>query len=130
MLLQAGQLAVDMGLDKRVGFMGAGQMAEALARGLMHKGVLKPAQICCTDPVNNRKELFKSFGATPYDTNLEVGAACFRNLGITVNCCVITIANAGKRRVPHSTQHSKLPLYIHAGKACCTATLHVRFSNH
>eukprot|EP00877_Chromochloris_zofingiensis_P009390 jgi/Chrzof1/4704/Cz14g23140.t1 len=70
--LKAGQLAVDMGLDKRVGFMGAGQMAEALARGLMHKGVLKPAQICCTDPVNNRKELFKSFGATPYDTNLEV----------------------------------------------------------
>lgn len=59
-------------LDKRIGFMGAGQMAEALARGLMNKGVVTASQICCTDPVGARKDLFKSLGCASYDTNLEV----------------------------------------------------------
>lgn len=64
-----------MSLNKRIGFMGAGQMAEALARGLIDKGVVQASQICCSDPAAARKELFRSLGATPYDTNLEVTAA-------------------------------------------------------
>lgn len=50
-------------------------MAEALARGLIDKGVVQASQICCSDPAAARKELFRSLGATPYDTNLEVTAA-------------------------------------------------------
>jgi pyrroline-5-carboxylate reductase len=61
-----------MAIDKRIGFMGAGQMAEALARGLINKGVVTPRQITATDPVPARKELFKGLGANPVDTNLEV----------------------------------------------------------
>lgn len=61
-----------MSLNKRIGFMGAGQMAEALARGLIDKGVVHASQVCCSDPAAARKELFRSLGATPYDTNLEV----------------------------------------------------------
>jgi pyrroline-5-carboxylate reductase len=61
-----------MSLNKRIGFMGAGQMAEALARGLIDKGVVQASQICCSDPAAARKELFRSLGVTPYDTNLEV----------------------------------------------------------
>eukprot|EP00878_Enallax_costatus_P019742 GHUV01020836.1.p1 GENE.GHUV01020836.1~~GHUV01020836.1.p1 ORF type:complete len:243 (+),score=45.91 GHUV01020836.1:192-920(+) len=61
-----------MVLDKRIGFMGAGQMAEALARGLIDRGVVPVSQICCSDPSQGRKELFRGFGATPYDTNVEV----------------------------------------------------------
>jgi pyrroline-5-carboxylate reductase len=64
-----------MSLNKRIGFMGAGQMAEALARGLIDKGVVHASQVCCSDPAAARKELFRSLGATPYDTNLEVTAA-------------------------------------------------------
>lgn len=64
-----------MSLNKRIGFMGAGQMAEALARGLIDKGVVQASQICCSDPAAARKELFRSLGATPYDSNLEVSCA-------------------------------------------------------
>ena len=59
--------------------MGAGQMAEALARGLMAKGVMASSQMCCTDPVPGRRELFRSLGCAAYDTNLEVcggGVVC------------------------------------------------------
>lgn len=61
-----------MPLTQRVGFLGAGQMAEALARGFINKGVVQASQICCTDPVPVRKDLFVSFGATSYDTSVEV----------------------------------------------------------
>ncbi|KAI8476528.1 MAG: pyrroline-5-carboxylate reductase [Monoraphidium minutum] len=59
-------------LDRRVGFMGGGQMAEALAKGLINRGVVDAGQICCTDPVAARRDLFASFGATALDTTLEV----------------------------------------------------------
>lgn len=61
-----------MALDKRVGLLGSGQMAEALASGLVKKGVLSWSQICCTDPVQARRDLFTSYGATAYETSLEV----------------------------------------------------------
>lgn len=73
-----------MSLNKRIGFMGAGQMAEALARGLIDKGVVQASQICCSDPAAARKELFRSLGATPYDTNLEVTAAV---AAARLHCC-------------------------------------------
>jgi pyrroline-5-carboxylate reductase len=62
-----------MSLNKRIGFMGSGQMAEALARGLIDRGVVQASQICCSDPAPARKELFRGLGCTPYDTNFEVG---------------------------------------------------------
>lgn len=61
-----------MALNKRVGFLGSGQMAEALARGLIDRGVVEPSQISCSDPAQARKELFRSLGATPYDSNADV----------------------------------------------------------
>lgn len=48
------------------------KMAEALAKGLIDKGVVAPNQICCTDPVGARRELFRGFGAEAYDNNLDV----------------------------------------------------------
>jgi len=49
-------------------------MAEALARGLIDKGVVQASQICCSDPTAARKELFRSLGTQPFDSNLEVTA--------------------------------------------------------
>eukprot|EP00955_Chlamydomonas_euryale_P081723 363620-Chlamydomonas_euryale.AAC.4 len=37
-------------LDKRIGFIGAGQMAEALARGLMARGMIKGSQVRACGP--------------------------------------------------------------------------------
>jgi pyrroline-5-carboxylate reductase len=62
---------IDLG-NKRVGFIGAGQMAEALARGFINKSVVKAENICATDPVSERREVFRSFGATAFESNVEV----------------------------------------------------------
>lgn len=60
-------------MDKKIGFIGAGQMAEALARGFIAKGVCKAKDVFATDPVQERKEVFRSFGTNPVDGNVEVG---------------------------------------------------------
>lgn len=52
--------------------MGSGQMAEALARGLIAKGVVTADRMCCSDPSQGRKELFNSLGVASYETNIEV----------------------------------------------------------
>lgn len=59
-------------MTQRIGFIGAGQMAEALARGLLGRKMVTPDQLFCSDPHAPRKELFKSFGATPFESNLDV----------------------------------------------------------
>ena len=57
---------------KKIGFIGAGQMAEALARGFINKGVVKAEDIRATDPMEVRKDVFRSFGAVALDSNIEV----------------------------------------------------------
>ncbi|KAL4440680.1 hypothetical protein ABPG77_000389 [Micractinium sp. CCAP 211/92] len=59
-------------MDKRIGFIGAGQMAEALARGFIGKGVCRADQVFATDVVQARKDVFRSFGTTSVDSNIEV----------------------------------------------------------
>ena len=62
-------------MEKRIGFIGAGQMAEALARGFIAKGICRAEHMFATDPVQERKEVFRSFKTNPVDGNIEVGAA-------------------------------------------------------
>jgi pyrroline-5-carboxylate reductase len=50
------------GLDLRVGFIGAGNMAEALARGVLSAKLLRPDQLCATDPALARQALFRDLG--------------------------------------------------------------------
>lgn len=59
-------------IPQRIGFLGSGAMAEALALGLIKRGLINADQIACNDPNPVRKELFKSFGANPYDSNIDV----------------------------------------------------------
>lgn len=59
-------------LDTRVGFIGAGQMAEALARGFINKGVIKAENIFATDIVKERRAVFESFGTNSVDSNSAV----------------------------------------------------------
>ena len=62
-------------LEKRVGFIGAGQMAEALARGFISKGVVKASDMVATDPVAARRDVFESFSVKPVTSNAEVHLA-------------------------------------------------------
>lgn len=57
---------------KRVGFIGAGAMAEALAKGFIAKQVVDAKDIWCTDPSQSRIDLFKEFGCNPAADAVEV----------------------------------------------------------
>lgn len=59
-------------ITKPIGFIGAGQMAEALARGFAAKGVASADTMFCFDPSESRKDVFRSFGASGCDSSLDV----------------------------------------------------------
>lgn len=59
----------------RLGLIGAGNMAEAIARGALDRGVLPPGSLCAADPSPERLALFESFGVTPLADNAAVIAA-------------------------------------------------------
>lgn len=63
-----------MVLDKHVGFIGAGQMAEALARGFSDKGIVPADHMHCTDISKARRDLFQEMGAHAYEKAVQVNA--------------------------------------------------------
>ena len=63
-------------VSKKIGFIGAGQMAEALARGFHSRGVAPASNMYAYDPAPVRRDVFKSFGANPAETSSEVGYVC------------------------------------------------------
>ncbi len=59
-------------LDKKIGFIGAGNMARSLASGLINNGV-PASQIVLSDPDENaRRTLKEQLGVVVYEQNLEV----------------------------------------------------------
>ena len=59
----------------RLGLIGAGNMAEAIARGALDRGVLPAGSLCAADPSPARLALFEGFGVTPLADNAAVVAA-------------------------------------------------------
>jgi len=59
-----------------LGFLGAGQMAEAIARGVIGAGILKPDGILASDVAEDRREVFRSLGASVTADNAEVVRGC------------------------------------------------------
>ncbi|KAJ5077869.1 pyrroline-5-carboxylate reductase 2 [Anaeramoeba ignava] len=56
-------------ITHKIGFIGSGNMAEAIARGIVNAGLVKPEQIMGSDPIEVRRELFKSFGMKTTEDN-------------------------------------------------------------
>ena len=56
----------------KVGFVGAGMMAEALAGGFDKAGVAAFSDMSCIDPNQSRMDLFGSWGVTACKDNAEV----------------------------------------------------------
>lgn len=50
-------------------------MAEALARGFIKGGILKASRMIATDPLQSRRDVFKSFDVATVAGNIEVGAS-------------------------------------------------------
>ncbi len=55
-----------------LGFVGAGNMAEAIARGAVDRGVLKRGEIVASDPSSQRKQVFAELGIRVVDSNAAV----------------------------------------------------------
>ncbi len=61
-----------MTIDKKIAFLGGGNMAEALVKGLIAAGAAKPDQIAVTDVSPDRLEhLKRTYGLTPRSSNQE-----------------------------------------------------------
>ncbi|MFA9477165.1 pyrroline-5-carboxylate reductase [Phycisphaerales bacterium AB-hyl4] len=62
-------------LQCRLAFVGAGNMAEAIARAAIDKGVLQPSQIVAADPSAERRDVFAGLGMHAVETLGEAVAA-------------------------------------------------------
>ena len=64
-------------MNYELGILGAGNMAEAIVRGVTSRGVLKPEQILASDPSLARRELFeKELHVRTIDDNVEAARQC------------------------------------------------------
>jgi pyrroline-5-carboxylate reductase len=61
--------------DVTLGFIGAGNMAEAIARGVLNAELLPAGQIVAADPEPARREVFAGMGARAVAENAEAAAA-------------------------------------------------------
>ncbi len=64
-------------ISANLGIIGAGQMATALARGWLERGLLTPQQLVASDPDSGAAERFASqTGGCVFSENRKVAAAC------------------------------------------------------
>lgn len=55
-----------------LGFIGAGNMAEAIVRAVLTRAVARPADLIVSDPAKSRRDLFTSLGVPAVADNREV----------------------------------------------------------
>ncbi|XP_057982238.1 pyrroline-5-carboxylate reductase-like [Malania oleifera] len=56
----------------KLGFIGAGKMAESIAKGVVHSGLLPASRICTAHLGPARRSAFESFGVKVFDRNQDV----------------------------------------------------------
>jgi pyrroline-5-carboxylate reductase len=62
--------------NERLGFIGAGQMAEAIARGVLAAELFPPAALAASDVAEPRRRLFRELGIRATGVNLDLLADC------------------------------------------------------
>lgn len=83
-----------------LGFLGAGNMAEAIARAAIDRGVLEPHQMIAADPSDQRRAVFSQLGIETSEQNTQVIAQS-KQVMIAVKPQVMSQAAADLAR--HST---------------------------
>ncbi|HUO08768.1 MAG TPA: pyrroline-5-carboxylate reductase [Phycisphaerae bacterium] len=101
-----------------IGFIGAGNMAEAIARGLLRSALYRPNEIRATDPNPERQKLFVDDLGIPCTS---LGASCHETAGksdvIVLATKPFVIAEALKQLAPN-LKPDALIISIAAGISC------------
>ena len=66
----------------RLGFIGAGKMAESIARGVAMSGILPSSSIRTAHRLPDRADVFRSFGVKILETNAQVRKNLIRSIFI------------------------------------------------
>lgn len=101
-----------------LGFLGAGNMAEAIANAAVAKGVLSPDQLIASDPSQPRREVFTNLGITAVDDNSRVIRES-RQILIAVKPQVMGQAAAG---LAADGREDQVVISIMAGVTCAGLT--------
>jgi pyrroline-5-carboxylate reductase len=101
-----------MSIDKKIAFLGGGNMAEALIKGMLAAGTATPGQILAADVSQDRLEfLRKTYGIAIRKSNLE--ALC--ETGIIVLSVKPQVMDAVLAGIAAAADSSKLVISIAAG---------------
>lgn len=96
----------------RVGFVGAGMMAEALAKGFIKAGVASAQDVACVDTAEARKDVFRGLGATACD---DLAALCARSDVLFIAVKPYAVDKVLREAAPALADGSKLVVSIAAG---------------
>lgn len=99
-----------------LGILGAGQMAEAIVRGILKGGVIAVEKIIAADPTPARRELFASLGVKVTESNAEAAGSA-KNLLLACKPYQIADALAPLRE---EISHECLVISIAAGVSMAT----------
>ncbi len=101
-----------MPLGKKIAFLGSGNMAEALVKGLLAAGTAAAAEIVCAEPrAERREELRKRHGVAVTAGNLEA----VREAQLVVLSVKPQVMDALLDEIAPAVDHSKLVISIAAG---------------
>ncbi len=101
-----------MPLGKKIAFLGSGNMAEALVKGLLQAGTAAPGEIICAEPrAERREELRRSHGVAVTASNVDAASQA-EILVLSVKPQVI---DALLDEIAPVVDHSKLVISIAAG---------------
>lgn len=107
---------------KRVGFLGAGNMGEALIRGLVQAGLVQPEAIGASDPRGDRlAALERQFGIRPLPDNVEL----VRQSDVVVLAVKPQIMGPVLREIARAVDGTKLVISLAAGVSTQTLRTHL-----
>lgn len=101
-----------MSLGKKIAFLGAGNMAEALVKGLLRAGAASPAEIACAEPrEERRREIERRYGVRTGASNAEAAAGA----DVVVLSVKPQVADAVLAEISAAVGTAKLLVSIAAG---------------
>jgi pyrroline-5-carboxylate reductase len=101
-----------MSIEKKIAFLGGGNMAEALIKGLIAAGTAKPDQIVVTDVSSDRlAHLTKTYGIIIHKSNLEAA----REAGVIILSVKPQVIEKVLAEISAGVDEKKLVISIAAG---------------